>query len=162
MKNLALFLFLFSVFMSVGCLQKKSSQVGDESDHGIVFPKSAKNFQNLGDSTSWLPDRGIATVFELEGEELEEFLKQLQIEDRREPIKKAGDPLVNGWNVWPQNAKSAVPGNEQYSGFKKTWKGEAIPQEMLSCGSATGDWLHVEVWKLPGETNLLKLYTDWN
>ena len=153
---------LFFALAGVGCLQKNSHQVGDETDHGIVFPASAKNFQNFGDSTSWLPDRGIATLFELDENELNQFLKPLQVQERRDPLKKKGDPTVNGWNVWPKNVRTVIPANKQYRGFKNTWIGEAVPQEMLSCQSPAGDWLHVEIWELPEGNNLLKLYTDWN
>ena len=152
--------FLFATIAA--CSPKKSVQVGNESDHQLVFPASAKNIQNRGDSASWKPDRGIATLMEIDRGDLGAFEAQLKVSDRRAPAKVHGDPLVNGWNVWPQNAKSFVPGNEVYGGFKKTWTTAPVPEEMLSCQSSAGDGLHVEVWDLPEHRVLLKLFTNWN
>jgi hypothetical protein len=138
-------------------------QVGDESDHEIVFPASAANFQNRGNSRiKILPDRGIATLVEIDRKDLDAFLAQLKISGRRKPAKEQGDPTMNGWNVWPHDARTFVPGNEVFSGFKKTWDVEPVPIEMLSCQSPAGDWLHVEIWKLSDTKVLLKLFTDWN
>jgi hypothetical protein len=137
-------------------------QSGDESDHKIVFPASAANFQNRGNSNSFLPDRGIATLVEIDREDLDGFLAQLKINERRRPAKEQGDPTVNGWNVWPQDARTFVPGNEVFSGFKMTWDVEPVPIEMLSCQSPAGDWLHVEIWGLSNTKVLLKVFTDWN
>jgi len=134
-----------------------------ESDHKIVFPASAANFQNRGNSRiKILPDRGIATLVEIDRKDLDAFLAQLKINDRRKPVVEQGDPMVNGWNVWPHDAKSFVPGNEVFSGFKKTWNVEPVPIEMLSCQSPAGDWLHVEIWNLSDTKVLLKLFTQWN
>lgn len=99
---------------------------------------------------------------DIDRKDLDAFLAQLKITDRRRPAKDQGDPTENGWNVWPQDAKTFVPGNKVYSGFKKTWNGDPVPEEMLSCQSTAGDWLHVEVWGLPEGKVLLKVYTDWN
>lgn len=138
-------------------------QVGDESDHDIVFPASAGNFQNRGNSRiRILPDRGISTLVEIDRKDLDAFLAQLKISERRRPVKEQGDPTVNGWNVWPHGSRTFVPGNEVFSGFKKTWDVEPVPIEMLSCQSPVGDWLHVEIWNLSDTKVLLKLFTDWN
>jgi hypothetical protein len=133
-----------------------------ESDHKIVFPASAANFQNHGNSNSFLPDRGIATLLEIDRKDLDALIAQLKINERRKPAKEQGDPTVNGWNVWPHDAESFVPGNEVYCGFKKTWDVEPVPVEMLSCQSPAGDWLHVEIWSLSDTKVLLKLFTQWN
>ena len=162
MKIWIAFFSVLVAFVVLGCLERSSVQVGNESDHGIVFPGSVRNFQNFGDSTSRRQDRGIATLFEMKEDELDKFLDQLKIQDRHAPVRKAGDPRVNGWNVWPEDAQTFVPGNDEYGGFNKTWKGEATPQRMLSCKSAVGDWFHVEIWKLSEGKVLLKVYTDWN
>lgn len=137
-------------------------QVPDESGHGLVFPASAQNFQNRGDSKLALFDRGIATLVEIDRKDLSQFEEQLKISERRKPTKDQGDPMINGWNVWPQDAKTFVPGNDVYGGFKKTWNAEPVPFEMLSCESPAGDWLHVEIWSMSDTKLLLKLYTDWN
>jgi hypothetical protein len=137
-------------------------QAGDESDHKIVFPASATNFQNHGNSNRFLPDRGIATLVEIDRKDLDAFLAQLKINERRRPVKEQGDPTANGWNVWPHDAKTFVPGNQVFNGFKKTWDVEPVPVEMLSCQSPAGDWLHVEIWNLSDTKVLLKLFTDWN
>ncbi len=143
MKPFRLLITAFLALLLVAC-----DQVGDESDHKIVFPASAKNIQNRGDS--------------IDRKDLVAFEGQLKITERRKPAKDQGDPTENGWNVWPQGAKSFVPGNKVYSGFNKTWNGVPVPEEMLSCQSTAGDWLHVEVWGLPEGKVLLKVFTQWN
>jgi hypothetical protein len=94
--------------------------------------------------------------------DLTTFVAQLRIRSRTKPVKAAGDPKVNGYNVWPTGAQTFVPGNSKYGGFRCTWQGEATPVEMLSCSSSTGDWLHVELWRLEGGALLVKMFTDWN
>ena len=101
-------------------------------------------------------------MLEIDRKDIAAFVAQLKITERRKPSKEQGDPTENGWNVWPQDAKTFVPGNKVYSGFKKTWNGVPVPEEMLSCQSTAGDWLHVEVWGLPEGKVLLKVFTDWN
>ena len=91
-----------------------------------------------------------------------EFIAQLRIKSRTAPVQALGDPTVNGYNVWPKGVATFVPGDPLYCGFQRTWSGEAAPMEMLSCSSPTGDWLHVELWRLEGEAMLVKMYTDWN
>jgi hypothetical protein len=59
------------------------------------------------------------------------------------------------------NTLNHGPGNSDLDGLKRTWSGEAHPLEMLSCASAKGDWLHVEIWAVDDHA-LLKIYTDWN
>ena len=156
--NLIRLLLIATISVAIAACDQKA----DVSHHKIDFPASAKNFQNRGDSHRALPDRGIATLVEINKKDLDAFERQLKITERRQPKKKQGDPTINGWNVWPQNAQTFVPGNEVYSGFKKTWDAEAVPLEMLSCESSAGDWLHVEIWSLSDSKALLKLYTDWN
>lgn len=152
--------FLLMALLSVAITA--CDQIGDESDHKIVFPASATNFQNRGNSNKVLPDRGIATLVEIDRKDLDAFLAQLKINERRKPAKEQGDPTVNGWNVWPHDARTFVPGNEVFSGFKKTWDVDPVPIEMLSCQSPAGDWLHVEIWNLSETKVLLKLFTQWN
>ncbi len=102
-------------------------------------------------------------MFEMDAADLAGFVSTLHVTSRQKPVSQVScDPLVNGWNVWPRGADSFIPGNPQYGGFERTWTGEAVPLEMLSCASPTGDWLHVEFWKLEGGTLLAKVYTDWN
>lgn len=101
-------------------------------------------------------------MFEMSADELTTFIAQLRVRSRRTPARAGGDPRVNGYNVWPTGVQTFVPGNTQYGGFRRTWQGEAAPVEMLSCASPTGDWLHVELWRLEGGSMLVKMYTDWN
>ena len=136
-------------------------QIGDETDHKIVFPTSAKNIQNRGNSKVNLLDRGIATMMEIDRKDLEGFVAKLKVSERRKPVQETGDPTVNGWNVWPQGARTFVPGNKVFSGFNKTWDAVPKPEEMLSCQSPTGQSLHVEVWRFPSGGVLLKLFTWW-
>jgi hypothetical protein len=138
------------------------NESGDATDHKIAFPASAANFQNRGNSQIGFLDRGIATLVVIDRKDLDGFLAQLKINERRRPAKEKGDPTVNGWNVWPQDARTFVPGNDVFSGFKKTWDVEPVPIEMLSCQSPAGDWLHVEIWNLSDTGVLLKIFTQWN
>lgn len=134
-----------------------------EVEHGIHLPPSAANIQCRGDAWVGFLDRGASTLFEMNAGDLDGFVAQLKVNDRRPPVVAgSGNPLINGWNVWPKDAQSFVPGNGQYGGFQKTWSGDALPVEMISCASPTGDWLHVEYWRLPQSSLLVKMFTDWN
>jgi hypothetical protein len=133
-----------------------------EHEHGVRLPVSAQNIQCRGDASRGFLDRGAATIFEMRTNDLTAFVAQLRIRSRTKPVKAAGDPKVNGYNVWPTGAQTFVPGNSKYGGFRCTWQGEATPVEMLSCSSSTGDWLHVELWRLEGGALLVKMFTDWN
>lgn len=134
-----------------------------EQEHGFPLPASAANIQCRGDAWPWKPDRGASTMFEVDPGELAQFVAGLQVRSRHGPaIPGPGDPLTNGWNVWPTDAETCVPGNPQYGGFRRTWSGDAEPVEMLSCRSPVGDQLHVEIWKLAGGRLLAKLFTGWN
>jgi len=162
MKILLILFIATTAALFVSCERKNTDQVGDESDHKVVFPASARDFQNHGDSNIGNLDRGIATMVVIDQADLDAFLGGLKITERRAPTQNQGDPLENGRNVWPRDAKTFVPGNDIYGGFRKTWNTEAIPIEMISCQSDAGDWLHVEIWRLSETKILLKLYTDWN
>jgi len=143
------------------------SPIGDprtraEHEHGITLPASARNIQCKGDASRGFLDRGAATMFEMSTNDLPAFFAQLRVRSRSAPARATGDPTVNGYNVWPQDSPTFVPGNEQYGGFRRTWYGEAIPVEMLSCSSPKGDWLHIEIWTLGGSASIVKMFTDWN
>ncbi len=133
-----------------------------EREHGIALPISATNIQHRGDASRGFLDRGAATLFEMSTNDLASFVSLLRINSRSGPSIASGDPTANGYNVWPQGSATFVPGNNQYGGFRRSWRGEAVPVEMLSCSSPKGDWLHVELWRLEGSSMLLKMYTDWN
>lgn len=134
-----------------------------ESEHGIHLPPSATDIQCRGDAWHGFLDRGAFTMFEMNQGDLAEFEGQLKVFSRELPARTGHvDPVVNGWNVWPVGAKTFVPGNAEIGGFERTWSGDAVPLEMLSCASPEGDWLHVEFWKLPESAVLVKMYTDWN
>ena len=131
-----------------------------EDAHGLKLPASARNFQQR--RVGRLFDHGILSLFEMDENEVQQFVVQLKIKSRSPPAKAGvGNPCLNGWNVWPENSATFVPGNEALEGLKATWTGEARPVEMLSCGAPKGDWLHVEIWSV-GEQALIKVYTDWN
>ena len=141
----------------------RDPRVRAEREHGIKLPSTAVNIQCRGNAWHGFLDRGATALFEINGNDLAEFSGQFHVRSRRTPVRTSpADPLINGWNVWPQDARSHVPSNLEYGGFKRTWTGEAVPIEMLSCDSPTGDWLHVEFWKLPEASWLVKMYTDWN
>ena len=131
-----------------------------ERAHGLSVPITAAQFQQRQIGVGFL-DHGILSVFELPSSDVAAFIKQLQVTARSSPIKLAGSPLDGGWNVWPTNSQTFVPGDRLLSGLKQSWKGPAKPIEMLSCKSSKGDWLHVEIWEVE-DRRLIKLYTDWN
>ena len=139
-----------------------NSRVRAEREHGVSLPSSARHIQCKGDEWCSFFDRGLATTFEMSTNDLGSFVAQLRIRSRSAPARTSGDPTVNDWNVWPQRSATFFPGNGPYGGFRHTWDGDAVPVEMLSCSSPTGDWLHVELWKLKNRTMLVKMYTDWN
>ena len=92
--------------------------------------------------------------------DLPAFVAQLKGKFRSAPLYPIGDPTVNGYNVWPHNSWTFVHGN--HGGLRRTWDGDAVPIEMFSCDSPTGDWLHVELWRIEGGTMIVKMYTNWN
>lgn len=150
---------LLSSCQSSGVRQSQKRDV--EKAHALKMPPSARNFQQA--SSGHGSDKGVASMFQCDPDELGPFLTQLKIKSRRGPQKEEiGDPCVNGWNIWPTDASTFVPGNPSLKGFQKTWQGDAMPVEMLSCDSNNGDWLHVEVWMTSLGSIILKLYTDWN
>jgi hypothetical protein len=101
-------------------------------------------------------------LFETDEAGARAFVHSLKVQSRKAPAKVGvGDPCENGWNVWPQDSKTFVPGNSGLAGLRKLWIGNAEPVEMLSCGSPKGDWLHVEIWKV-ADHRIIKIYTDWN
>lgn len=166
-RSIGVILAIVAGFVAIGAWTRTPPPadpgVRSERLHGIHLPPSASEIQCRGDAWHWAPDRGEATLFEMKSPDLAGFVAGLKIRSRSLPVRTApADPTLNGWNVWPDTAKSFVPGNRQYGGFSRTWTGDAIPVEMLSCASPTGDWLHVEYWKLPGDSLLVKMYTDWN
>jgi hypothetical protein len=131
-----------------------------EKAHGLKLPASARNCQQI--SVGRILDHGVLSLFELDRGDVQQFVGQLKVGARHGPERiGVGDPCVNGWNVWPKNSTTFVPGNEEFAGLKRTWAEEAEPIEMLSCRSPKGDWLHVELWNV-GKVALIKLYTDWN
>lgn len=131
-----------------------------EDAHGVELPQSARNCQQR--RVGGFFDHGILSLFEIDQDDVRKLVARLKIRSRNAPVKTgAGDPCVNGWNVWPHNTATFVPGNKELEGLKATWTNEAKPIEMLSCSSPKGDWLHVEIWSV-GDHAVIKLYTDWN
>ena len=140
---------------------RESSRVGIESAHGIKLPESASSFQQGSFASG--PDKGVVSMFQCRESDLPDFLSSLKIRARFFPVVDgAGDPCANGWNVWPENAPTFVPGNDEFAGLQKTWQGSAVPVEMLSCDSSRGDWMHLEIWKISTDDLVIKLYTDIN
>lgn len=135
-----------------------------EREHGLRLPGTARQIQCRGDAWKGFLDRGAVALFQLPSGELPGFLGQLSIRSESAPAHATGDPLVNGWNVWPTGSATFVPGNSKFGNLQKTWAGSAKPVRMLSCDSPKGDWLHVELWELDSTDSeaLVKLYTDWN
>ena len=160
------FAFIVATLVMLSCVRDHEnyspsisrSQVEDA--HGIKLPPSARNFQQR--QVGGFPDHGVLSLFEIDQNELQQFTAQLKIKSRNSPAKVGpGNPCLNGWNVWPENSITFVPGNKELDGLRPTWTEEAKPVEMFSCSSPKGDWLHVEIWSI-GNHVLIKLYTDWN
>ena len=170
MKKKSIFVLLvIALGVTILFLQRSALSPRDraQSEHGISLPPSATDIQCRGDASSliatWIDiDRGASTIFEVKTSDIDLFEKQLHIITRSYPVNKSGDPTVNGYNVWTKGAQTFVPGNSIYGGFTKTWNKPLTPIEMLSCNSTTGDWLHVEIWRVDNTNSLIKLYTDWN
>ena len=151
--------------LAVTCLHVVSCKSQDpktriEKVHGVLLPDGARCFQQKGGGIG--PDKGSLAMFECDFAALDAWISTLKIRSRLAPLKAIGDPCVNGWNVWPTNASTFVPGNAEFSGLKRTWRGETTPVEMFSCVSPVGDWLHVEIWKASATNAVVKIYTDWN
>ena len=168
-RSIRVFLAMFAIvagMVAVGAwwrMPPPNPLARSERVHGIHLPPSATNIQSRGDAWHGFLDRGEATLFEMKSSDLAGFIAGLTVRSRALPVSTSpADPLVNGWNVWPHVTGSYVSANSQYGGFSRTWAGDAVPVEMLSCASPTGDWLHVEYWKLPEDSLLVKMYTDWN
>lgn len=131
-----------------------------EQAHGLKLPGSARNLQQK--RSGGFMDRAILSMFEIDQTDVQKVIDQLKITSRGPPATVSkGDPCINGWNVWPKTARTFVPGNAEFEGLTRTWRGEAKPVEMLSCKPSKGDWLHVEIWSVNNHA-LIKLYTDWN
>jgi hypothetical protein len=136
-----------------------------EYEHGIALPPSASEIQCRGDG--WLrvtPISGgfVTTMFEMNPADTAAFLAPLRIRSRNGPAVPTGDPLVNGWNVWPEKSPTFIPGNVQGGGWQQTWTGAATPVEMVSCDSPVGRFLHLEFWELDRGTRLIKICTMWD
>ena len=103
-------------------------------------------------------------MFECEYADLADWMSTLPVRTKMDPANgDAGNPCTNGYNCWPTNAQTWVPGNGEFDGFTNTWSGATHPVIMLSCDSPTGDWLHVEIWRKSHDGNaVVKIYTDWN
>ena len=164
-KQIALWVVVFAAAVSLGLWSSGRSGVlreRAEREHGILLPSSARDIQCRGDAGRGFLDRGAVTMFEMDAGELAAFVGQVTVNSRTAPVRTHGDPRVNGWNVWPEGASSFVPVESVYAGFERTWVGEPTPIEMLNCSSPTGDFLHLEFWRLESGSLLVKIYTDWN
>src|SRR2546425_6695328 len=79
-----------------------------EDAHGLKLPASARNFQQR--RVGRLFDHGILSLFEMDENEVQQFVVQLKIKSRSPPAKAGvGNPCLNGWNVWPENSATFVP-----------------------------------------------------
>jgi hypothetical protein len=150
------------VLINPGLLSKSSKPMDNlKRIHGIQLPPSAKHFQIHGNR---LRHGGSAVMFECKYADLADWMSTLPVRTKMDPANSdAGNPCTNGYNCWPTNAQTWVPGNREFDGFTNTWTGATHPVVMLSCDSPTGDWLHVEIWRKSLDGNaVVKIYTDWN
>lgn len=158
---LSIGLLLFQFLACTSSRDCESSRGEIETAHGIKLPESASLFQQVTCISG--PDKGVVSMFQCRESDLRSFISSLRIRARFSPVVDGvGDPCVNGWNVWPKSAPTFVPGNDEFAGLKKTWKGLTVPIEMLSCDSSHGDWMHLEIWKISNNDYVIKLYTDHN
>lgn len=151
---------MIAVALTISDFRTKVLRQDVEHEHGLSIPLSATNFQQKRYGVG-LTDVSILSLFEIATADVNDFVGQLSINAKSGPLMTNGTPLDNGWNVWPTDSKTFVPGNASLSGMKQTWKGAAAPIEMLSCESSRGDWLHVEIWAVE-DHRLIKVYTDRN
>jgi hypothetical protein len=128
--------------------------------HGLKLVPSARNCQQVHVSSKM--NRGSLTLFEIDHNELAQFISQLKVNSRNWPAAAGpNDPRGNGEVVWPPGACPALTAKAGSNGLQRTWNSGASPIEMLRCNSSTGNWLHVEIWSVDDHT-LIKLYTDGN
>ena len=73
----------------------------------------------------------------------------------------SSDPNLLGYGVWPHLKGSYVPSGIRGEG-EHFFDGMAIPIEMFSCESQTGDWLHVDVWQTNDGRYFMRLYTSYS
>ena len=131
-----------------------------EKVHGLKLVPSARNCQQV--HVSGQMNRGALTLFEMDHNELSQFISQLRVNSRNWPASSGpGDPCANGEAVWPPGSSPVIPVKAGLTGLQRTWNSGASPIEMLRCNSSTGNWLHVEIWSVDDHT-LIKLYTDGN
>ena len=112
-----------------------------QREHGVVLPSSASSFQCAGDAWKGYLDRGASSIFLMSVSDLSQFKSQLHPNSQRETF---------------------IPGNPVYRSLKPPWDENAKPLEVISCDSATGDWLHVEIWPVNKDVVGVWMYTDWN
>jgi hypothetical protein len=113
-----------------------------EREHGLKLPLSASNFVCRGDALLILQDRGAASAFEMNSDELPKFIAQLRI--RRTES--------NGVGI-------IFPSNPQYQVQRPWMTGKSI---IYYCASSKGNSLHVQIWDVEDRKVGVCLYTDWN
>jgi len=85
-----------------------------EKAHGLRLPSSARNCQTV--RAKGMVDHGVLSMFELNQKDLMLFTNQLIVKSTQLPTRQLnGDPCINGWNVWPTNSQTFVPGNRDLS-----------------------------------------------
>ena len=149
--------------LCVALVDAKELLEPDEKTHGISFPHSAKKFQTCVYEKSDEDSGGVATIFEIKQSELGEFMSGIEIQKFELPEKMAvpENLLSNSRKIWMKGLLTYFPDNKQEEGFKKFWKGRTFPMQAISCNSNVGEWLHVEVWRLPAQICIVKLFTKY-
>lgn len=128
---------------------------------GVRLPATVWGLQCWRSPWYAFADRSAAAVFQIPPADVPALIGKLRVNERHPATVSRGDPLGSSLAYFPPapTCFAFSPTGEPH--FRVTWRGEATPVEVLSCSSDHGDWLHVEVWSVPG-SGLIKLYTDRN
>ena len=110
-----------------------------EHEHGLRLPASANSIECRGDAARGFLDRGAASAFVMDANDLAAFISQLKVR---------------------LGGVSFIPANSEYQ-LHTPWR-QGTPAAVYTCASPTGDWLHVEVWAVDAARVGVCLYTDWN
>jgi len=140
-----------------GSLVSDSDRTQFKTLHGLDLPRHSISCR------TWHERKEYAfSVVLIEKVALDQVIKQLKLKERHGPLSPgSSDPNLLGYGVWPHLKGSYVPSGIRGEG-EHFFDGMAIPIEMFSCESQTGDWLHVDVWQTNDGRYFMRLYTSYS
>jgi hypothetical protein len=134
-----------------------------QREHGLQIPESAAFIQCRGDAWKLIIDRGALGMFTITEADLGGFLSQLTIKSRvKSTVKYEVDPSALGAPRWAPSIGTFIPSNVAGPPLQNPIGKNLQPIEAISADSSTGDWMHIELFRVDDETVLMKIYTDWN